>query len=59
MRTAVVASLGLERARARDHPELAAANQRPTALPARRTLQAVTLSLTPDMIQALNEHIGC
>jgi hypothetical protein len=57
MQTAVVASLGLERAR--DHPELAVANQRPTALPAGRTLQAVTLSLTPDMIQTLNEHIGC
>jgi hypothetical protein len=56
MQTAVVASLGLERAR--DHPELAVANQRPTALPAGRTLQAVTLPLTPDMIQALNEHIG-
>jgi hypothetical protein len=57
MQTAVVASLGLERAG--DHPELAVANQRPTALPARRALQAVTLSLAPDMIEALNEHIGC
>ena len=57
MQTAVVASLGLERAG--DHPELAVANQRPTALPARRALQAATLSLAPDMIEALNEHIGC
>jgi hypothetical protein len=57
MQTAIVASLGLERARG--HLELAVANQRPTALPADRTLQAVTLSLTPDMIQALDEHIGC